>query len=313
MENTLADILADQNNADHEKTDSDTATPSSLINGEIEVASDGHPKPTDGGGKPANGETPPTSKTLRKEIRWFDWVNAGVAVATLIVAFAAYRVASDTRDIKSAVANLSTLASQSARQAKAAEGQLNEIRSEQRPWVAIPSADTGLMLAITEPLTFSKSGGAMRTAITLRNSGKKPAFGVRWNSKIVPFAVTREHELGGDLAAYCDPIRKQAAGILERTLFPDDRYVENFPSAVYPVDILRAFAMSNKLVNFPGKLEFAWIGCVDYRDADGSHHQSRYAFLLGAPIKNSGMWMGFIKPEGGHPEVRLIEALQSAD
>jgi hypothetical protein len=195
--------------------------------------------------------------------------------------------------------------------------QLDEMQAEQRPWIGIPSTDEGLDIKITEPLAFQKDGsGQMRTSLFLRSAGKKPAFGVRWHSKIMAIHGTRSttEEVGEALANYCEPIRKQPPEILERTLFPRDKYLEReFPSAAYPADIASAFSdKRRKAVRIPGELEFAFIGCVDYRDGSGIHHQSRYAFLLWAPQQGGG-WMGYLKPEGVHPELRLIEFLQSAD
>ncbi len=188
---------------------------------------------------------------------------------------------------------------------------LSEMQAEQRPWVSIPSTEVGLAIQITEPLSFDARGGGIRTSLILRNSGKKPAFGVRWNSKIIAINY-KPKGINDDLAAYCEPIRRQPPEATERTLFPDDRYAEqNYPSGIYPSDIAAAFANIDKPA-VKGKLSFALIGCVDYLDDAGIHHQSRYVFLLIIPMK-TGIDMGFFKPEGAYPDARLTELMQFAD
>src|ERR1700748_43847 len=78
-----------------------------------------------------------TASTSGHRSRWRDmrpleFVNTLVAVGTLIVAVVALIIASDTRDIKSAVSNLGVLAQQTSRQAKALEDQFGQIKHQTR-------------------------------------------------------------------------------------------------------------------------------------------------------------------------------------
>ena len=76
--------------------------------------------------------TPPpeimSEKYKWQDFRWLEVFNTIIAIGTLIIAFAAYRVASDTADIKIAVGDLGRLAHQTERQAKALEDQLGQVK-----------------------------------------------------------------------------------------------------------------------------------------------------------------------------------------
>jgi hypothetical protein len=82
------------------------------------------------GERRAQEDSRPTYKTLWREIRIIDLINCFVGVAMLIVAIAAYYIASNTSDIKSAISNLSDLAIQTKRQADAMSDQLGAVREQ---------------------------------------------------------------------------------------------------------------------------------------------------------------------------------------
>lgn len=71
-----------------------------------------------------------------------EWLTALIGLGSLAVSFLTYKNAADTSDLKNAVANLTTLASEARRQAdamrdqaKAMQGQLDQMTAAQRPWM----------------------------------------------------------------------------------------------------------------------------------------------------------------------------------
>lgn len=120
------------NNDDPESQQSngDDTPPASLADSQIAPSGNNHPQPPGSEHSAAQGDPAPTHKTILWEIRWLDVINALVGVAMLIVAIAAYRVASDTGDIKKAVANISDLATQTKREADNLHDQFGQIKRE---------------------------------------------------------------------------------------------------------------------------------------------------------------------------------------
>ena len=113
-----------------EKANSEDAAPPGVGKREIQPRGDEQPKQPNTGQRRAQEDNRPTYKTLWREIRIIDLINCFVGVAMLIVAIAAYRIASDTSDIKSAISNLSDLAIQTKRQADAMSDQLGAVREQ---------------------------------------------------------------------------------------------------------------------------------------------------------------------------------------
>jgi hypothetical protein len=94
-----------------------------------------------------------------------------LSAASLAVSYLTYRVVADTSDIKSAIHNLSELATQAQRQADATRGQLDEMRDEQRPWVRVIPQIKGAL---------NNNDGALTLVIELsaKNLGRTPAISV---------------------------------------------------------------------------------------------------------------------------------------
>jgi len=122
--------LPDQDRSEAEKTNSEDATPPSIGEREVQPRGDDKPKQSNTGKHRAQENERPTYKMLWREIRIIDLINCFVGAAMLIVAIAAYRIASDTSDIKSAISNLSDLAIQTKRQADAMSDQLGAVREQ---------------------------------------------------------------------------------------------------------------------------------------------------------------------------------------
>jgi hypothetical protein len=122
--------LPDQQPSESKKTDGNDPAPSDLGERQVQPHGDDKPKPSSDGEGRSHEDQRPTYKTLWREIRIIDVINCFVGGAMLIVAIAAYRVASDTSDIKTAISNLSELANQTKRQADAMSDQLGAIREQ---------------------------------------------------------------------------------------------------------------------------------------------------------------------------------------
>lgn len=149
--------MPDQNCTEAEKTKSDNAAPSGVGEGEVQPRGNEQPEQTHSGEGRTDEDDQPTNKTLWHEIRILDVINSIVSVAMLIVALAAYRLASDTSDIKSAISNLSDLAVQTKRQADAMSDQLGAVR-EQVAALKEQAAETKLQTeAISQQTTAIKA------------------------------------------------------------------------------------------------------------------------------------------------------------
>lgn len=79
------------------------------------------------------------------------WANVLVGVGSLVVSCFTYKVSADTSDLKQAVGKLTALASESRRQADAAQGQFTLAQKSNRPFV---------FLRLKSMFLHSQSGGA---------------------------------------------------------------------------------------------------------------------------------------------------------
>jgi hypothetical protein len=122
--------LPNQNPPKAEKADVKDGAPPRVGEGEVQPRSDAKPQQPDTGKHHAQDDERPTYKTLWREIRIIDLINCFVGIAMLIVAVSAYRIASDTSDIKGAIGNLADLAVQTKRQADAVSDQLSAVREQ---------------------------------------------------------------------------------------------------------------------------------------------------------------------------------------
>lgn len=77
-----------------------------------------------------------------RRITFSEWVTAFIGFGSLVVSCLTYQIAADTSDLKAAVGNLTNLASQARlqadamqTQAKAMQGQLDQMTAARRPWL----------------------------------------------------------------------------------------------------------------------------------------------------------------------------------
>ena len=124
------EALPDSNRPKAEKTNNEDRSLPSVAEREVQPRNDKQPKQPNTNKRRAQEDKRPTYKALWREIRIIDVINCLLGVAMLLVAIAAYRIAGDTSDIKSAISNLSDLAIQTKRQADAMSDQLAAVREQ---------------------------------------------------------------------------------------------------------------------------------------------------------------------------------------
>lgn len=170
--------MPDQSQPDQDQPDSKDAPPAAIEKQQLAASGGNQKKPANGKTDPADGEERPTYKSLWREIRVIDVVNCLVGIAMFVVAIATYRVAGDTSDVKSAVRNISTLATQTKRQADDADQTINAViaqldvaRKEERAWLVVKPKDP-----LNNAKTFSVVVGKVPYAdFYVTNVGKTPA------------------------------------------------------------------------------------------------------------------------------------------
>jgi hypothetical protein len=242
------------------------------------------------------------SESRRRKI-WritLEMANALVGVGTLLVAIAAYLVASDTSDIKSAVGNISALATQTKRQADethnqvvavqgqadilkrqltamerladASQGQVSEMRAEQRPQVAIEG--TGAI----QPLNFHADGSAM--------------LGMEFQLKNLGHTIAGVVTVYGALYARSDnnveEVRRKACATHDKS--PTGSQWQGFNIMQgEEISVKHFFKMSASDVTkwkTPGHFGVSGlsaipmvVGCVDYM-FDDRHHQTPFVYEM---------------------------------
>ncbi|MBV8975845.1 MAG: hypothetical protein JOZ13_00535 [Alphaproteobacteria bacterium] len=122
--------MPEQGGSSQHEGNSARAAPASVSHSQAETGTNLQPQPPNAEEGAPNENEPPFKKSLWREIRLLDAINTLVALGTLAVAFAALQVAKDTSDIKSAVKNISTLATQTKREADAISGQFAQVKRQ---------------------------------------------------------------------------------------------------------------------------------------------------------------------------------------
>jgi hypothetical protein len=191
-------------------------------------------------------------------------------------------------------------------------GQLDEIRTERRPWVSIDTIE------ISEPLSFdSGKGASMRVNYVLRNTGKTPAVHVKWRANL--FIVAMRKWLSEEINDAEDNVCMDTAqsgpedSLFESIIFPSDRVRDSWPMGL-DADRLKQGLRNRETGPFAhnGYVSMAVVVCVDYQIAPREHRQTRGGAQLGIPISDGGM-MGDFTPEGTRPDIRIVGWHQAAD
>jgi hypothetical protein len=122
--------LPEADNPHDHKNNGDNSLPPSIAESQPHASGDTHPQVPNPKGDNPDNDKKPSYKILWRQIRWLDTINTIATIGMLLVAVAAYRIASDTRDVKTAVKNISDLATQTKRQADALDKQFGQVKRE---------------------------------------------------------------------------------------------------------------------------------------------------------------------------------------
>ncbi len=149
-------------------------------------------------------------------------------------------------------------------------GQLNEMRSEQRPWLyASDIAIAGRIVSVEEYGVY-----AIPLKFSIKNTGHLPAFSVVQKTAATILKVGQSTmSVTNDV---CDSFRNSSdkGGM---TMFANQTVTHGgFTSDDYPV-------VSKQLWNSIGSDRLiVMFGCIDYQfPAEPGHHQTRFAFAVG--------------------------------
>ncbi len=228
-----------------------------------------------------------------------DVINVGVGIGTLLVAIAAYRVASDTSDIKNAVGNISTLATQTKRQADethnqvvavqsqadilkrqlaamerladASQGQISEMRSEQRPQIAFEA------MSAIQPLAFRADGTALLSvAFQLKNLGRTVADVVTINGTLYARSDNNVEEVRRKACSTYDKNptggRLQGFNIMQGEEMPVKHFFTMSASDVAKWKAGAISATGHSVIPMV-------VGCADYI-FDDRHHQTPFVYEM---------------------------------
>jgi hypothetical protein len=174
-----------------------------------------------------------------------------------------------------------------------------------RPWVSA-SVD------MEEPIKFTDAGASTTVSFSLRNVGHTPALETQYRADIVtlPEKTWQSVELRDAAKHECVPMLQRFIGSphIFPAFFPGDSFKADWPASISRAGILNALKATEKgVLAHKGFVRLYLVACVDYQLSFGvEHHQTVYGFQLGTPVGDSGMWMSDVKPEGVHPEMKLI-------
>jgi hypothetical protein len=144
------------------------------------------------------------------------------------------------------------------------QGQLNEMRDEQRPWISVT-------LALEGPITYDAQGARFRIVFTTKNIGHLPATDVRLKTKDDLMKFGQKYDTGSTLRDLC---ASSGTGIPPFVLFPNDTlpYWETFNFS--PAQMTEGRIQGEVMV--PGILPVVNI-CIDYSAAYGREFKGETA------------------------------------
>jgi hypothetical protein len=122
-----------------------------------------------------------------------EWLTFLVGVGSLVVSFLTYKNATDTSDLKAAVGNLTSLATESRRQADAMQSQASQMTVTQRAFI------TASDFTITPTDRKTPDGSCWRIKPIITNDGGTPTRDMRYFTQIV---VNTYPPAGEDGSAY---------------------------------------------------------------------------------------------------------------
>lgn len=246
-----------------------------------------------GEGDPKTGKGP--LRRLLERINLNETVATVIAVSSLVVAIRGCQISDDNSDIKAAIGNLSALATQTKRQAdassqqvavlsaqleasrrqagsaavlaSAAGEQVDAMRSQNRPWIAIEEGN------VAHPgLTEDGSRGYISLSLKVTASGARPALGV----SAIATTVLSTDNVAGEQMRLCkvrrQPVDPDGIAYAGATVFPGDHATLTANTEV----------SANLIRRYSGKASqsVVVVGCVLYSEANGARHGTGFRYLI---------------------------------
>jgi len=192
----------------------------------------------------------------------FDKLTLGVAIAGVVV------ITWQSTETHRAVDEAKHATDVAAGQLKVMQGQLDEMRYEQRPWISLSGARPAIALVRN---VFGRL--VLRVEFPMKNVGHTPARYALIDGNIFVRGPTAPEMQ--NIRNMCAQDRRRPIGIRTQgiTLFPDETYIQ-------PYNFVLDKREEWRLVHEKGTTVMI-AGCVDYLLADGTgHHQTAYVFEL---------------------------------
>jgi hypothetical protein len=184
-------------------------------------------------------------RLIQTAVHWLD-AHDGLltALATVAIATLTFFLAHDSSQ-QAAISN---------KQLSVMQGQLDEMRAEQRPWISVTPDLEG-------PITYDTEGAHFRVLFTMKNTGHLPATDIRMRTKDDLMTFGEKYATSSVLNGLCATRDNQ---IQQFFLFPDDtfKFWETFN---LPAGRVAKGQLQGAIV-VPGILPVVNI-CIDYSAA----------------------------------------------
>jgi hypothetical protein len=159
------------------------------------------------------------------------------------------------------------------------QGQLNEMQAEQRAWAYAELEPVGV-------IQKARDSYVIPLKYVIKNTGHLPAFGVMpmavANLIVVKLGTIKSFVPNQKCAQFRKTPLNSSAG---QTVFPGQEVIHTATTeADYPKISLAEWQ------NRPGEKAVILTGCIDYQiPGSASHHQTKFAYMVGTPIEENGM------------------------
>jgi len=162
-------------------------------------------------------------------------------------------------------------------------GQLNVMKSDQRPWIKIFGRQ--VVALGFGPMTNTN----MRIKLFLENTGHRPATGIKARFSFHPVGEKADKVLDSEEEAICNKLANLVAGRdTGQTIFPNSQ----MPIGTDPFEVRMPMSEIQNEPNFIGGdgVDFYIFGCVDYlTSSDGSHGQTGFRYRYWTSVKSPGV------------------------
>ena len=224
-----------------------------------------------------NKTKPPEEKPDRDLVRWTRAlaIFTGVLVVASILQFWVMRGQLDemkaTREggDKSMTDQLAVMRDQ----AKAMQGQLDEMATAQRPWIVITNQKVGSIWGRAQ-VGYNATG-----LFDITNSGHSPAFNVQIVHRLVAIDYAAAQIRPAQAVACNEGIKPEVEKMPGPTVFPNETAtISSDGAGISDADVAK---YTNRRSADYAQLPLVLTGCVIYQSADGVElHHTPFAFLI---------------------------------